>query len=242
MSERVSAFENLLERCKLRAPVPEDLRGHAIRGRENINDILKKSGSYGIILGIIFKLFLIFRDLGIRASFLQIKILLAVAAAGVTVSVPVGGYYALKYISVESTEIMNEDAEQGISEIQPLQGLEKKVSEQKALPPAGKYEIGISDFTGNADIRGLVGDRIGNRLISVIGKKRITPLDYSYRDRVSKIITGTVQRFGDKYLITAKIIDVETSRVIDVVSDKADRDNIDLVCDAIIDKLSDKLK
>ena len=55
-----------------------------------------------------------------------------------------------------------------------------------------------------------------------MGKTKVFHLNEAGRSKIGKIITGSVQKFGSSNLITVRAVDVETSRVLFIISEKTD--------------------
>ncbi len=238
MNSRIESFETLLSRCRLRNPLPADLRARAVRSRKNAKEIFQKAGTYSLMLWLTFRLFMLLRDFGIKATFLQVKVLIGIIAVNAVVTAPAGGYYAVKYIKA-MIEPQTEDA--GSMPLTP-DGVLKDEQAEKTAPASAVYDVGLGGFTGNSVNIGRVERALYSGLVEILGKDRAVYLGSGNRNRVKKIVTGTVQKFGDKYLITAKVVDVETSKVLSVISEKSDETGIDAVCGKIAGKLAESFK
>lgn len=231
MNSEVQNFEKLLVKYKLCDLKPEKVQNMAISsGKENLLIILKKTGHYSIIFGLVYKLYYFLKGLGINATLFQTKIILLAITVNAAASLTVGGVYIKKaYFNKKSTNILyNENTVESkkITET-PANSIKtyKKNEPNEGILSRREYEIGIAEFQGDSTDALKITSKISENLTGIIGHDKIIFLNNTNRGKVEKILTGSVRRVGKEKFVTVKLVNVEDSKIISILSEKINSDD-----------------
>jgi hypothetical protein len=242
MNDNLNIFEQALDKLAFRQPVPVEARRFALYNKRKVLELtLRQFGDYSFFYGLTLRIYFYTKRLGINLSVLQSKIvLLAIAAI-------VGG--ALYTAVMHSAGILQRDASViNNNSISPAYVKEDQTQVEPAIKyPAKKdggfskqlsnvkYRIGIEKFSGdiidNTTLNNIT-DKISDQLINLKGADRIINLRKGKKDKnMNLLLSGNVEQLGSTYIITTKIIDIESTRVLFVSSEEIK--NIDRINNVI---------
>lgn len=246
MNSEVQNFEKLLVKYKLAQLKPAKVQNSAISsGRKNLVQILKKTGHYSIIFALTYKLYYIFKGLGINVTIFQTKIILLVVSVNAAASFAVGGLYVKKFylnkILTDSTSIVEEIgrtekiADPAVDNI--VDG--KKITAPKKMSSKSLYAIGIAKIPGDTGDVLKITSQIYKDLTGRIGQNKIIFLNNKNKGKVEKILTGSIRQVGKEKFLTIKLVNVEDSRIIVILSENINSEKeIESACSKISESIS----
>jgi len=260
MNGIVRKFHALLERYRFREPVPENVQDYILRyKREAAVNTLKHFGDYGIVYGLVMRVFFGVRRVGIRLSIVQSKIAVFLIAVFILFLL---GLVAVLYLD-SAVDIVPHQKTDVVPESLPDNAvlppdfrnnvIRKKedgnVPENKNMikGPEVRFRLGVETFTSEALDRnetGRISNVITNELVRLKGKGSAVRLGGKYHRRnANRVLLGGVEKLGDTYVITAKIVDVERGSVIASFDDSADSyEGINAACARIAGKAAGAIK
>ncbi|HNT13100.1 MAG TPA: hypothetical protein PKG59_19615 [Spirochaetota bacterium] len=242
MNGSIRSFERILERFRFREPVPDSVQAHILTTkRRSLIGILKSVDDYSITYGLVLAVYFTTRRMRIRPTVAQSKIILAALALTVLLVItftiwlvtpqPASRPDTLPQAAVSVTATAT-------ATIQQVQADEKMLDEKTA--PSVRYRLGVETFTSDfvgVNERKRIADAITNELLRLAGPDRVVRIGVVGRKNVNRVLLGAVERLGDTYIITAKIVDVEKSRVLFSTSESAGTEQeIDTACERIARK------
>ncbi len=243
MNDRLNIFEGLLNKFAFRESVPVEARRFALNYKRKALEItLKHFGELNLFYGYVLRVFFSVRKAGFNISVLQSKILLSFI-----ILIASGAVYAsvIYYTDSDNGTVTNERGEQErktiLKEIKDKPDAIKKEANIKE-PVAIKYRFGVQQFTGDVidvSVLNRVTDSIADKLIKREGRDSIVNLKRIGKyHNYNRLLTGSVERLGMTYIITAKIIDVESSKVLYVTTEEAASiEGIEEACSLIIERI-----
>ncbi|MCU0822700.1 MAG: hypothetical protein MUC95_09560, partial [Spirochaetes bacterium] len=207
---------------------------------KKLRELLKKSGDYSVLFGIILSVYAAAKKLGIGITFLQSKIIAAGLAVCLGVSGYAGGRAAASYVSgflSGEKETREKVDNSGVL-------LKSDVTVETAKPGTGRFFFGVNTFAGHdADTAKSVSNMITAELVSVIGYDKVTLLEYQDRRKADKIVMGSVRILGKQTIITARVVNVQTARTEFATSEKISSLNeLDKACRRIADKIAGRFR
>ncbi|HPB83805.1 MAG TPA: hypothetical protein PK200_17325 [Spirochaetota bacterium] len=253
MNGIVRKFHALLERYRFREPVPDNVQDYILRyKRQAAVNTLKHFADYGIVYGLVMRVFFGVRRAGIRLSIVQSKMAVFLAAMIVLFII---GLIAVLYLkpaidiappkkAVVVPETLPDNA------VHPTDFRNNVIEEKdKTLPdkknevikPGVRFGLGVETFTSEALDRseaGRISSLITGEIVRLKGKGAAVRLGAKYQRKNAKMVMlGGVEKLGDTYIITAKIVDVERGSVIASFDDSADSyEGINAACARIAGK------
>lgn len=246
MNKDVDKYQKLLDKLKLSKPVADKTQKYAIKsGDRNLKLILKKTGYYSALFGILLTLYRWMRVIGINATLLKSKILLSIITANAASALFLGGQYvAGKYILkqpepavVDRKDDANILAEKRVLINRPVSNIP---AEKDSLSTA---EIGIQPFSGDEETGRIITSKIASNLSENIGSKTVAFIKPDKKVKLDRVLMGSVRTFGDTSYITARIINVKDSSVLNVFSEEyKSNEDLDGACSRISKKIAEKLK
>ena len=236
MNQEIIQFNDLMIKYRFTEPVSADIQDFAVAiSRKNLKVLLKKSGDYGAVFGIILAVYTSAKELGIGITFLHCKIIAGLLAVCLGVSGYAGGRAVVSYAVDALTE--NEETTQENSDSGVLLKIDEPV--QTAKPGTGKFFFGVNVFSGaNADMAKSVSNMITAELVNVIGYDKVTLLEYQDRRKADMIVMGSVRSLGKQTIITARVVNVQTARTEFVTSENISSfDEMDNACRNIAERI-----
>lgn len=195
--------EKLLIKYRFTEPVPVEYRKHiAASKKNNLIHLLKKNRNYSFALWGAIIVYMSLRKLGIAVSFFQATVISGVTATAVAVTVTAG---SVKAVSVVKEKI-DAQTKTIIYEEEPAQVLNTQ---------SGSKSAALMKFTGTHGV-GDLSDRatliFADTLRKELGENN---LSFGKSDTDKKyIITGSVEKLPEGYLLTARVIEKSSSVVI----------------------------
>jgi len=258
MNRAVEILRAVLDRFKLREPVPADIRGYiAARKREAAADVLRHYGQYGTAYGAVMAVFYGFRRLGFRPSMKQTKAFLSgcIAIALITaITIFVILLYDTKLDYRPKIIDSEKGGAQGLivperdDDVPHAKKKDDTAAPEKTEPVSVvRYRLGVETFSGDALEAGesrRVTDMIAGELIRLKGPEKVVLLRGRERRKLAnQALLGSVEKLGSAYIITAKIVDVQSGRVTASFDESADSvADLDAACRRVAARAAGKVE
>lgn len=248
MNERIEQFQRVLERMQFVEPASPELQEYIRKvKRKQFRKTLKRTGAYSLTFTLVSYIYFTLKKTGISITIYKSAAILALGSSITAVSIGAGAYFAVKKLTSPVEEIRIEKIlqEEKVAVLTP-EIIKKETAAKES--PADTLEkirkrIGVQPFdAANVDgsIAGRVTDMIAQGLIAIRG------LDYVVNGRKEKkekrtgmVLKGSVELFNGMYTVTAKVVDVQTLKVLYYTSESAaSKDDIDGACARIAKKIA----
>ena len=197
-----TSVEKLLVKFRFTEPVPVQYRDYiASSKRKNLTRILKEKKNYGAAVWGALVIYMLLRKLGLTVSFLQAAVISGLTAAAVAVTVSAGAVKAVSLVTDNKR----------IVEKSPV--YEERAPEVNRQFSGGK-SAAVVKFSGTEGT-GYLSDRATSVFADTL-RKEIGESNVSLGDSADKkyIITGSVEKLPEGYILTSRIIDKSTSVII----------------------------
>ncbi len=234
-----------MQRHGLAEPVPKEVQELAVRSMEE--DFLKitgKAGFWGIAAVLAYFIYKILQKFGIKASLFQAKIVLVAVTIPVAAGSGIGVYTVQKIVREKyfPPQIKKEIKDKTQTSLLDKKR-EKSITPHIASPL--KYRIGIGDFEGSDphDISHIV-NILSGELRKLAGQKAIIKIgNRSTRGKADRILLGGIRKIENEYLVTIRLVDVESARTIYITSGRAKKkEELDLLCRKLSQKIFNTLQ
>ncbi|PKL17592.1 MAG: hypothetical protein CVV49_10400 [Spirochaetae bacterium HGW-Spirochaetae-5] len=197
-----TSVEKLLVKFRFTEPVPVQYRDYISSSkRKNLTRLLKEKKNYGAAVWGALIIYMLLRKLGITVSFLQAAVISGLTAAAVAVTVSAGAVKAVSMV-VDKKRIIEKS---------PV--YEERATEVHRKFSGGKSAavVKFSGTEGTGYLRDRATSVFADTLRNEIGESKV-----SYGDSADKkyIITGSVEKLPEGYILTSRIIDKSTSVII----------------------------
>ncbi len=209
-------------------------------------------GDYSFFYGLVVKMYYFTRRFGLRLTVFQSKILL-IGAVAFSVSSSAGAVYVIHSKLKTIDRAISEDVP-----LRPLPALEKgKADEKRDVLPKGisgrepargnssiaiTFRLGVADLkseTVSGDEMERVKKSLVDRLVQLKGSDKVIALNRNRNRTANFILLSSVEKIGNSYILTAKIVDAEKGSVIFATSENAEASNgITTACEKLADRVS----
>ena len=251
MNDNINIFERALYRFAFKEPLPEHIQ-QAIQSykKESLVQTLKELGEYNIAYGLILKIYYLTKRLGISISVAQSKMIFGIISFLIGIVLTIVLSIAIKNIGItENTVIDNTKKNEFMKEESKTykQIINKKSQIDKKKNKNTKFRIGIEEFTGDLIDKSIlkkITDNLAYKFIQIKGKNRIIDLRSNRgQSHINLLLRGSIEKLGETYIITAKIIDIESSRILFITTEEAESiDSIKDACSMIAERAAESLK
>lgn len=228
MNSSIQTFDLVLEKYRFREPLPEADRRAALRLKsESLRRVLEANGRYGAAYGLVLWFFFRARKFGLKPTLVQAKALLAGLAMAAAVCAAGGTYAAVRFFTAppiiqRSIPEVGDPIRAAAPVIPARNPAEGRTAAASASGPA--LDLVIDDFTGKK-LDGTAREHITDLVTKQLAETRgitIGRASERNRNRSSRLLLmGSVDSFGEAYLIHVKIVDSETTRIVFSASEKA---------------------
>lgn len=233
-------LKQLFEKCKLSENLsPETKKVMLDSKKEVFIKIMKSQAKYGFLMFFIVTLFFGIKRFGITLSIVKSSIVVITLAVFVTAGLISGSYFLVQHIvfsdQIPEKEIQNITPDNGVSP-----NAKKKTSKMKRKTD---YKLDVFSFSSEGIDRKKV-NRITDKIIkqlNLIKGKNTAKLSINDKkiNKYNRRLLGSVVQIDKNIMITAKIINVHTSKVIFYITEETDSiDKIDKLCDLVAQKIS----
>ncbi len=217
MKDQATVFQRVMEKYRFQEPVPLNIQGDSFLNRRKLLiKILKASGKYSVVYGLSLRLYFGFRRFGLKIS------------AGNCLAVT----YALSAIIVSAlaagiiyTSLPDASTDQKRNDTIPVERNENIIPENRKAPdgnvkPFTPAVLSISEFTAenvDPETAAKVTDTVADELRSVLGRDAVSS---GGKLKTGRIVMGSVGKIGSLYLLTARLVDVESGKIIFTTSER----------------------
>lgn len=246
MNDNLNIFERILQRFSFREPVPGEARGFALYYKRKALELtFKHFGEYNVFYGMAMRAYFAAKRAGINLTISQVKIILLLGSffAGAALA---GAIYFYNYTGTAAETDGGRDVATIIPQTFPVAD-PQKIIKPETLSEKLRYRIAVEQFSGEAIDRIILNkitDKVADRLSVTAGKQSVINLRKGRREKnYNRLLSGSVERLGNTYMITARIIDIESSKVLFVTTEETDdAAEIDTVCEIISRKVQANLR
>jgi TolB-like protein len=225
-------LQEVLKFYRFHEPVPDKARGHMLRARkETLIRILKEKGKYSLLILLALNLFYLLKKFGISITLAKSVVIAAVVSVFTAGSVTVTAYYVIAHKVFDKPAIEEPEEKMNIKEkgevdeqVPAKTGTgEKSVAVRPSVP---RPLINIMPFTHDSSLKGIsdsITKNISSSIKSIKGNWAVTTsLSLASGKKAGKVLFGSVARLGDKYIITARLVDRKSSRVLQFFKETAE--------------------
>ncbi len=243
MSERIEQFSRVLDRLGFAEPAPPELQEYIRKvKRRQFRKTLKRTGAYSLVFILISYIYFTLKKIGISVTIYKSAAILALGSSITAVSIGAGAYFAAKKIIAPAEEIKIEKIQQEENVTAAVPVPVKKEPDNADTLENIRKRIGVQPFdAANADVSMSV--RVTDMIAA--GLAALRGADYVVNTRREKsgkrtgmLLKGSVEFLNGEYTLTAKVVDVQTLKVIYYTSETAATENdIDSACSKIAEKI-----
>jgi hypothetical protein len=213
-------MKRLFDKYGISRPLSREIQVRALNAKKrNFTAILKKLGIFTPLYGLIVSVYFFMKEVGIGLTLVQSAGLFFIASSITTAAITTGGYVIIKNALVKPPR-QEEKQEQKVNDRQaPL-----KLDEEAAVRKYGRYShvvqfYGLENNGAENPIVAQVSDIIKNEIIRLKGRGKIAVIPSTPGSRT--LLTGSVEKLGGKYLLTLRLTDRRTQRIIFAASESA---------------------
>ncbi len=229
-------LREVLEFYRFHEPVPAEARSHILRARkETLKRILREKGKYGLLILLGVNTYYLLKKLGISISLgKSVTIAVTVSLLSAT-AVTVAAYFTVQYaISGKPGVIEKPEIEEKIkkeSEVEKKSSLKTNIDGKPvALKPAvPRPLLNIIPFKHDKSLKNISAQIVKNISSSVKSSKGdwavTTSVDLPSGKKAGKVLFGSIAKLGDKYIITARLVERKSSRVIQFIKETAESED-----------------
>ncbi len=122
---------------------------------------------------------------------------------------------------------------------------DKKKGKNEVPSATNRYRLGVETFTGEALNSGnteRITSIIAGELMRIKGKDKVIRTGTS-RKNVNLMLIGSVEKLGVRYLITGKLVDVESSKILFTASESiSSKPGIEKACRKLAGRIAEEIK
>jgi hypothetical protein len=218
-------FEKLMRTFKFSQPVPPETRRRlSSNKKKQFMLVLKKSGGYTIIFGLIASLFFSLKKLGLGVTIAKTAVILALGTSAVVGLISLGVYTSVK-------DLMLKDVRDGAPPTEESGEAALPVSNTAAGSVATDSAIHVAQWIGIGSISAdsardpesrAARKALVDELTRLRGKDYTIAIDERGGDRRYRmVLAGSIEARGEAYIISARISDVRDSRLLYYTSEEA---------------------
>ena len=243
MIGKTELLEKLLIQFRFTRPIPAEVRN---RIKENKKRqfvlILKKTGGYSLVFGLVASLFFTLKKLGVGITIIKSALILTVSATAAATLITAGIYTSVKYLTQHKNK---ENACLDITDKKASFTIKDEAEPFLTTDPAAviAQRIGIQVFTAvNTDkaLSPAVTDAIAEELMRLRGKNYTVNIRKSTNTkRYRMMLIGSVEQRGSSLAITARVSDVDDSKILFYASEPvSSADRTDAACKVLARKIA----
>jgi hypothetical protein len=243
MIHEIDIFRRLIDKYRFTEPIAPEVQSHVTRSRARaLMSSLKAVKHYSFVYGFVMTVYFEARKMGLKPSIFACRIISLIMA--ITVAAMLAGAVYLAASSATNAEL-----KPALPDTVPSKTGSTDLRDNTRPddgPPkifAAKYRLGVQPFTAaNVDSAKAndITRKIFNELINLKGSKKVIKIGTAKSKNVNRMLMGSVGKMGKRYVISAKVIDVEKTNVLFGASENATTDDdIDRACGNIAQKVSE---
>jgi hypothetical protein len=228
MRKEIKLMQRLFEKYRLTNPLPDDVQEHAYRmKRKTLVSMLKNLGLYSPVYGAILIVYLALKEIGIGLGVVQSAAVLFVASAITAAGIAAGGYVAVKKVVPAAPPRAEQAAP--VKEAAPAAGgADRREGTAGTDRAIYKYIIQFYGLDNNgadeAMVRRVAGALTGE-ILRLKGKDATALV--SAPSESGWLLTGSVEKLDRSYLLTVRLTDRRTRRIIFAASkESADEEGL----------------
>lgn len=248
MIRKIGLFQNLLEKYKIEKPVSADAQKYIFAARsETIKSVLSAYGEFGIGYKMLVSFNILTRRIGIRTSIAWSRFILAGIALTMAGIIAAGAYLSLKHFQKHMDRdrlpfIQGEQIAGAGKNDKP----DAKGDTFKGNSPGNEssYRLGVERFSGVEEKTvNDITDKIISGITDLLGKNPVIDLRGARDKNVKMIVMGSSRSLAGRIIITAKLVDVETGRILLTEQETVDSPaETGPACSKISKKIVDRLE
>ncbi len=227
-------LRELLEFYRFYEPVPPEGQSRIPQARkETLKRILRKKGKYGLLILLGINTYYLLKKLGISISLAK-SVIIAVTVSVLSVTtVTAAVYFTLQYVTGEKPDIIEKpEIEEKINkEVEKRGSLNADIDEKPvAIKPAvPRPLLNIIPFKHDESLKKISAQIIGDICNSVKSSKGnwavTTTVDLTSMKKADKVLFGSIAKLGGKYIITTRLVERKSSRVIQFIKETAESED-----------------
>ncbi len=252
MNERAKILETVLDRFSYRGPLSPDVQKYMLSCKQQAAAAtLQHFGDYNFFYGLSMKVFFRTRRLGFRLSVRQCRAVLAIAAS-ILAAIIAAGIISAWGSRAEYPVTVNRPAAVEVGpekEKVTIKTEMKKTRTKKAKAESAarvRYRLGIETLASSAvsgDEAEYITGLITDELVRLKGSSKVQRIEKKGRKNANMILLGGIEKLGEKYIITAKIIDAEKGSVMVTFYEKAgSRNEVPAACVKIAGSAAERIE
>jgi TolB-like protein len=222
----------VLKFYRFHEPVPVEARSHMLRARkETLKRILREKGKYSLLVLLAVNLFYLLKKFGISITLTKSVIIATMVSVLTAGSMTVTAYYIVIHTIYDKPDTIEEpDVKKNMKEKEEVEGQEpiKTDTREQSIavrPPVPPPLINIMPFKHDKSLKSIsdsLTKSISNSIKSSKGSWAVTTRGkLPSGKRAGKVLFGSVARLGDKFIITARLVDRKSSRVLQFFKETA---------------------
>lgn len=217
MKDEIMLMQRLFNKFGLTDPLGLDIQVYALRQkRKNLNAVLRKLGIHSVMYSAVLYVFFLFKKMGFGLSVAQSAAVLFVAASVTVAGVMTGGIISVKKMIIDKMIMREDSGDAALGKSIYCRGEAGRVRNIN-VDAENVNSIIFTGFSGRGVDKELV-DRISGvitaQVIQAKGGGFINP------DAVFAL-TGSVEKLGDLYLLSVRLINRTNRRIIYAASEEA---------------------
>ena len=224
MKKEIIQMQKLFEATEMTSPLNEHAQAHSLKmKRKNLVSLMRKSGIYSSLYGIILSFFFLLKKIGLGLSVIQSAYLLLSITIAAATSISAGGVFAAKNYLLDTNRSEVEELSMGA--LSKVRGTAEKSSRIESGEAKTKHQEKyiyfqgfVSNNTDTALIRRATQALTGAFRRTTAGTAITIGNDPCARYRLS----GSIEIIDGRYQISARLIDAETRRIIFASSEESD--------------------
>lgn len=219
MKAMADTFQKLLNKFKFEKPVSADVRKYIRKTQSgSLKSALKSLGQYNTSYGMVISTNVTARRIGLRTSIAQSRIILAgvtAALAGIAIA---SIHLSLKTVNMETAPVPAQEKNINMNDGINKPEIKTELPQDKQSAVQTAYRVGIERFGGSEAICDSITDSIIKELCRLKGKDFAVDMRGNKNKNVNLMVMGTSREFGGNILITAKLVNVQTGKILVVES------------------------
>lgn len=223
MKKEIIQMQKLFEATEMTSPLDEHAQAHSLKmKRKNLVSLMRKSGIYSSLYGILLSFFFLLKKIGLGLSVIQSAYLLLSIIIAAATSISAGGVFAVKKYLLDANrselEALSMDA---LSKVWDTAEKSSRIESVKVKTVQQEKYIYFQGFaSNNADmalVRRATQALSGAFTSTLTGRAIIIGDDPCARYRLS----GSIEIIDGRYQISARLIDLKTRRIIFASSEES---------------------
>lgn len=222
-------LNSIVHQYGLETRIPEAVKNHILSSRDrNLKRILRKTGNYSIVIALLCSLFLLLKKAGLSISFLQTAIITGIITTVTALTITGGAVISVIDTINDSSEIVSPE------------------NEYATIINSGSFENKLMVMTflsseGSKDAEKQFRSALVLNLLKLRGGENIVTPSRGTKD--SYIVTGSVDRLPQGYLITTRIINPADGVIVFYdLSEIRSINQIPETCAVLAGRISEKIK